>query len=260
MFKNKKTKFILSFRDFFKTLSHDKNHTFSKNWILNIFIFRQNPSRPSSRAPSRCSSRDGLDGGRGRGLESPSLLRRMMSGPMDSDTPPSSPLPPRLQSVSPAPSSRDGETNSWTNGVYQSTKFVQPQTFQSVHNTENIYSKIGAGRTQSLDRSGLQERRTPERTVLPVRNLTMESRNRTPERIIPIQSVDGRMRTQSLGRGDGLVDEIGNRETIEIQTRDRSGHDIHGQGELSNQKNNLYNRMCAWAWLGRIRGGGEVKQ
>ena len=155
-----------------------------------------------------------------------------MGGPMDSDTPPSSPLPPRLQSVSPAPSSRDGETNLWTNGIYQSTKFVQPQTFQSVHNTENIYSKIGAGRTQSLDRSGLQERRTPERTVLSVRNLTPESRNRTPERIIPIQSANGRIRTQSLGRGEGLMDEIGTRETIHIQTRDRSGSDTHSQGEL----------------------------
>ena len=155
-----------------------------------------------------------------------------MGGPMDSDTPPSSPLPQRQQSLSPAPSSRDGGEG-WTNGQSQLTKFVQAQTFQSVHNTENIYSKIGGGRTQSLDRAGVQERngqpiqnQTPE-----LRNLTPELRSQTPERIIPIQTVEGRVRTQSLGRGEGLMkDGFGTRETIQIQTRDRSAYSTSNSG------------------------------
>jgi len=53
---------------------------------------RQNPSVPTSKNVSRCSSREALDGGRGRGLESPSLLRKVISvSQAESESPPASP-------------------------------------------------------------------------------------------------------------------------------------------------------------------------
>lgn len=53
---------------------------------------RQNPSVPTSKNVSRCSSREALDGGRGRGLESPSLLRKVIGvAQAELDSPPASP-------------------------------------------------------------------------------------------------------------------------------------------------------------------------
>merc|ERR1711892_771543 len=52
---------------------------------------RQNPSVPTSKNVSRCSSREAIDGGRGRGLESPSLLRKVIGvAQAELDTPPAS--------------------------------------------------------------------------------------------------------------------------------------------------------------------------
>jgi len=64
---------------------------------------RQNPSVPTSKNVSRCSSREAIDGGRGRGLESPSLLRKVIGvAQAELDTPPASPA-----FNSPGPSSRN---------------------------------------------------------------------------------------------------------------------------------------------------------
>eukprot|EP00090_Calanus_glacialis_P008795 TRINITY_DN17134_c0_g1_i1.p1 TRINITY_DN17134_c0_g1~~TRINITY_DN17134_c0_g1_i1.p1 ORF type:complete len:944 (-),score=147.40 TRINITY_DN17134_c0_g1_i1:1562-4393(-) len=64
---------------------------------------RQNPSVPTSKNVSRCSSREALDGGRGRGLESPSLLRKVIGvAQAEVDSPPASPA-----FNSPGPASRN---------------------------------------------------------------------------------------------------------------------------------------------------------
>merc|ERR1711892_408356 len=64
---------------------------------------RQNPSVPTSKNVSRCSSREAIDGGRGRGLESPSLLRKVIGvAQAELDTPPASPA-----FNSPGPASRN---------------------------------------------------------------------------------------------------------------------------------------------------------
>jgi len=53
---------------------------------------RQNPSVPTSKNVSRCSSREAIDGGRGRGLESPSLLRKVIGvAQAEIESPPASP-------------------------------------------------------------------------------------------------------------------------------------------------------------------------
>lgn len=86
---------------------------------------------------------------------------------------------------------------------------TSPSSPQSVHNTENIYSKIGQNRSHSLDRAAMGERQSPEMAASSAGVRRSPPRMHTAERRIEIKPHGGGAgqsnnngaahRTQSLG-------------------------------------------------------------